>query len=200
MGRQCRPFSHSLGVYWRLQVSKLVALFEMVISNVTSPPLQTPPLSHSWRIQSDIHYKNERNYTKMKNKENKIRIAAWIDPDSVKKMENYMADENVDNQSQFINKAVSFYLSYLSSKDSTEFLSDVLLGAIDGTINQCERRISNNIFRLAVEESIMMNLLSCHMDVPEEAVERTRARCMKSVLEMDNQIRYEDALMHQKGV
>ncbi|MFI3327403.1 MAG: hypothetical protein R3Y35_14715 [Clostridia bacterium] len=136
----------------------------------------------------------------MKNKENKIRIATWIEPDSIRKMENYMADENVDNQSQFINKAVSFYLSYLSSKDSTEFLSDVLLGAIDGTLNQCEKRISNNIFRLAVEESIMMNLLSYHLELPEEAVERTRARCMKSVLEMDNQIRYEDALKHQKGV
>ena len=135
----------------------------------------------------------------MGSKENKLRVNAWLTPNMKAKMESLMSYYKMKNHTEFMELAVDFYIGYLDTKDASTFLSKTLLGAIDGTIKQTENRHSNNIFRLAVEMSMMMNLLAYGLNVDDSKLEALRGRCVKEVKNANGRIAMEDAVAFQKG-
>jgi hypothetical protein len=103
------------------------------------------------------------------------------------------------NHSEFISRAVDFYIGYLSCQDSTTFLSKTLLSAIRGTLQLTENRIANNLFRLSVETSMMMHLLATTLDITDEELHRLRARCVSDVKRTKGRVTMDDAVAFQSG-
>ena len=56
------------------------------------------------------------------------------------------------------------------------------------------------LFKLAVEENLMGNLVAAGMDVALDTLRKTRVRCVKEVRETNGEIDMDDALAYQKGV
>jgi len=56
------------------------------------------------------------------------------------------------------------------------------------------------LFKLAVEEALMGNLVAAGMDVALDTLRKTRVRCVKEVRETNGEIDMDDALAYQKGV
>ena len=135
----------------------------------------------------------------MKNKEKKARVNAWLQPQMIAKMESLISLHSMKNHTEFIEMAVDFFIGYLSTQDATTFLSKSLLGAIDGTIKQTENRHSNNIFRLSVELSMMMNLIAVGMEVEDEQVQKLRGRCIREIKNNKGKITVEDAIEYQRS-
>lgn len=137
----------------------------------------------------------------MKNKNNdlKQRVTAWLYPEMIANMESLMAVNDMKNHTEFVSKAVDFYIGYLNSQSGTAFLSQTLLGAIQGTLQTTENRVANNLFRLSVEISMMMHLLATTLEVTDEELHRLRGRCVAEVKRTRGKIRLDDAVDFQSS-
>ena len=97
----------------------------------------------------------------------KQRAVAWLYPDMIQNMEAMIQAKNMKNHTEFISQAVDFYIGYLGCQNSTSFLSQNLLGAIQGTLQNTENRVADNLFRLSVEISMMMHPLAATLEVAD---------------------------------
>ena len=111
----------------------------------------------------------------------------------------YKADD-CSSQSEFIEKAIHFYIGYISSENGSDYLPKIITSTVKGIVNDSDNRISRILFKLAVEEALMGNLVAAGMEVDLDTLRKTRVRCVKEVRETNGEIDMDDALAYQKGV
>ncbi|WP_317854263.1 hypothetical protein [Chakrabartyella piscis] len=138
----------------------------------------------------------------MKNTEKskaKTRLMVWLYPEMWEQIDTVYESDNCKSRSEFIEKAVKFYHGYLTSTESAEYLSKILVNSMQATIKESENKHSGNLFRLAVEMNIMMNLLAASINVDEADIKKIRERCMQEVKKTYGKIKFEDAIAYQRG-
>jgi len=124
----------------------------------------------------------------------------WLYPETMKRMDEMLEKDNVKNRSEFIEKALQFYMSYLNSEGATEYLSKVIVAAMQGLLRETESRHSGNLFRLSVEMSMMMNILAAGLEISDEDLRKLRGRCVNEVKKTKGKISIEEALKFQHGI
>ena len=66
---------------------------------------------------------------------NKTKKGFWIAENLDKEIDSYLVLDNCDSRSEFVEKAVQFYIGYLNTKNASAFLpealSDMLIGTMD---------------------------------------------------------------------
>lgn len=135
----------------------------------------------------------------MGNKNLKERVIAWIEPTTIKKMDKLVKSNDMKNQSEFVSKAVEFYIGYLNSQDATEYIDPILLGAVQSSLKESENRHSSNLFRLAIEMSMMMNLLAAGFEIEDDQLKELRTKCVKDVKKSRGKISFDDAVEFQRS-
>ena len=130
----------------------------------------------------------------------KIKFALRIAPETQQLVKELCERDNCQSQNEFIEKAIRFYAGYVSGKEATAYLPPALVAAMRGTVQDSENRIARLLFKLAVEENLMGNLLAAGMEVDLDTLRKTRVRCVREVKETNGEIDLEDALSYQKGV
>lgn len=156
-----------------------------------------PFISFGGVLPQVIYHKGED--MKKTNDDLKQRITVWLHPKMIANMELLMQAHHMKNHTEFISEAVDFYIGYLNSQSSTTFLSQNLLGAIQGTLQNTENRVANNLFRLSVELSMMMHLLATTLDITDEELYSLRGRCVSEVKKTRGKIRFDDAVAFQQS-
>ncbi len=135
-----------------------------------------------------------------KKSELKERVVAWLYPEMIEKMNNLMENNNMRNHTEFVEQAVNFYIGYLNAQDSTMYLSKIILGAIQGVLKETENRQANNLFRLSVEMSMMMNILAAGLEISDEDLRKLRGRCVNEVKKTRGRISMDEAVKFQQGI
>ncbi len=130
-------------------------------------------------------------------KNNKERTAVWLYPETMDRMDGWLEIDNCKSRSEFIEKALSFYMGYLGTEDITSYLSKALISSVEGTLQKTENRMAANLFRLSVEISMMMHLLATTIDITDEELQRLRGRCVAEVKRTRGKIRLDDAVDFQ---
>lgn len=130
----------------------------------------------------------------------KKRTAVWLYPETIDKMDNLLERDNCKSRSEFIDKALNFYIGYLVSEDTTGYLSKILISAMQGTLKETENRNSSNLFRLSVEMSMMMNILAAGLEINEEELHSLRGRCVQQVKKTRGKVSMEEAIKFQQGI
>ena len=130
----------------------------------------------------------------------KSRTAVWLYPETMGRMDTMLEKGNAKNRSEFIEKALRFYIGYLNGEDSTDFLSKVIVSAIQGLLRETDSRHSSNLFRLSVEMSMMMNILAAGLEISDEDLRKLRGRCVNEVKRTRGKISMEEAVKFQQGV
>lgn len=106
---------------------------------------------------------------------------------------------NVRSRNQFLVKAVKFYEGYLNKEDITEVVTPAFETVIDARLDLTEHRISQTIFKLAVEMAATMNVLSGAFELDDEKVRRMKHRVIQEVKELNGWINLEDIIRYQNG-
>ena len=133
-------------------------------------------------------------------KNNKERTAVWLYPETMERVDGWLIQDNCKSRSEFIEKALCFYMGYLGTEDTSSYLSKALLSSIEGTLQKTENRVASNLFRLSVEISMMMHLLATTLEVTDEELHRLRGRCVAEVKKSKGKIRLDDAVEFQNGI
>ncbi len=132
-------------------------------------------------------------------KNNKERTAIWLYPETMDRLDGWLEKDNCKSRSEFVEKALGFYMGYLGTEDTSSYLSKALLSSIQGTLQNTENRMASNLFRLSVEISMMMHLLATTLDITDEELRRLRGRCVTEVKKTKGKIRLDDAVEFQSS-
>lgn len=132
-------------------------------------------------------------------KEKKIRIPLWIYPSVEEKIQkNYEAD-NCKSPSEFIEKAILFYCGYLASEEHRQYLPNVLVSTMQGSLDSFEDRMATLLFKIAVELSMMLHVTAAANEIDEDTLTRLRGLCVEEVKRLRGSVRLDDAVRFQNG-
>lgn len=131
--------------------------------------------------------------------ENKKKFALWIHPSALEKAERLYQLDNCRSKSEFIEKAIIFYSGYISAEDSRDYLPEVIVSTLQGSLNTFENRMASLLFKYAVELDMMMHISAANFHIDENTLSRLRGKCVKEVKALYGRISFEDAVNYQKG-
>ncbi len=131
--------------------------------------------------------------------ENKKKFALWMYPDTLEKIGEIYREDNCESKSEFIEKAVNFYIGYLTSEDKKSYLPSVVTSTLKSIVAESDNRQNRMLFKLAVEIAIMQNLVASSQDIDRLSLERLRGECVKEVKRLNGNFSFEDAVYWQKG-
>lgn len=120
-------------------------------------------------------------------------------PDTLEKIGEIYREDNCESKSEFIEKAVNFYIGYLTSEDKKSYLPSVVTSTLKSIVAESDNRQNRMLFKLAVEIAIVQNLIAATQDIDPTSLERLRGECVKEVKRLNGSFSFEDAVYWQKG-
>ena len=90
----------------------------------------------------------------------KERFAFYLTPEKKAILERRYREDGSRSMTAFIERAVDFYLDYLSANDAGLFLPTSIKSYLDGRLGQLEERLSSLAFRQAVEQDMVAGILA----------------------------------------
>lgn len=129
---------------------------------------------------------------------NKKKTTIWLYPEVIHRMDGWLEADNCASRSEFVDKAIRFYMGYLTTEDTSEYLSDGLLTAVRGVTTENNNRLSSLLFKLCVELNMAMHTVAAHFDVDELDREELRQFAEDEVKRANGQISFDKALRIQR--
>ncbi len=129
----------------------------------------------------------------------KHKIAVYLHPETMKQLEQVYREDGCRSRTEFIEKAVRFYLAYLSASDSQSLLPNSFLSNMKSIVAESDNRVSRLLFKLAVEMAMMVNLLASISDVDDLMLDRLRGECVKEIKKLNGAFSLEEAVKWQRG-
>ena len=128
------------------------------------------------------------------------RTVVWLDSRLIPRMDGWLEADNCKNRSEFINKALRFYMGYLGSEDNTAYLSRALLTAIQGTMDDNANRLRSLIFKWCVELNMMSHTIAAHFRTDPIHTRELRAYAVDEVKRTNGQVSFENAVRSQRRI
>ncbi len=132
--------------------------------------------------------------------ENRLKITLWLKPGIVRWMDGWLEEDNCKSRGEFAEKALRFYMGYLATEDTSEYLSRALVDTLRGTLADNENRLRTLLFKLCVEVNMMGHTVAAHFRADPVNRRELRAYAVDEVLRTNGKIRFDDALDLQRQI
>ena len=129
----------------------------------------------------------------------KIKFALYLYPETMERVRELYRQDDCISRSEFIEKAVRFYVGYLTAEDPSNYLPNLFLSNMRSIASESNSRTNRMLFKLAVEQAMMMNVLAANYDIAPETLARLRGSCVQEVKRLNGTFSLEDAVDWQKG-
>ena len=130
--------------------------------------------------------------------ENKVKFALWAYPQTLKDVEVHYKGDNCKSQSEFIEKAIKFYIGYLDEEKGIDYISPMITETVKSTIQGTEQRLSRLLFKIAVELGKLSHMTAAVNEVDDETLKNLHIMCVNEVRKINGIISYENAAEYQK--
>ena len=101
----------------------------------------------------------------MRGVKEKVKFPLWIRPDIMEQVRAAYAEDDCRSQSEYIEKAIKFYLAYKTTEQKDSFLPSVFLSEIRGILSESDHRHASMLFKLSVEMAMLMNIVVAMQDI-----------------------------------
>ena len=132
--------------------------------------------------------------------ENKTKTTIWIYPSLLQRVDSWMEYDNSSSRSEFIDKAIRFYMGYLASEDVSEYLSKALAVTLKGILTEQSNRLRSMLFKLCVEVNMLCHTMAAHYRADEIDRRGLRAYAVQEVKETNGKISFDNALDVQREI
>ena len=129
---------------------------------------------------------------------NKKKTTIWLYPEVIHRMDGWLEADNCASRSEFVDKAIRFYMGYLTTEDTSEYLSDELLATVRGVTTENNNRLGSLLFKLCVELNMAMHTVAAHFDVDDLDRQELRQFAEDEVKRANGQISFDKALRIQR--
>ena len=130
--------------------------------------------------------------------ENKQRVVIWLTPSMISRIDGWLQEDNCRNRTEFAENALRFYMGYLATEDTSAYLSQALVCTLRGIIEDNANRFRSLIFKLCVEISMATHVVSAHFKADPINLRELRGMVVDEVKRTNGQVRFDDALHHQR--
>ncbi len=121
----------------------------------------------------------------------KNKLAVYLTPEKKAELERRCHEDGSRSMTAFIERALDFYLDYLSTQASGDFLPSAVRSCIDGRLGTMEKRMAALLFKQAVELDMCERILADSLELDEAYLRRKRAESIDSVKRTNGQLRFE---------
>lgn len=128
----------------------------------------------------------------------KKKIAVYFQPETMRKIEQEYRGDNCASKTEFIEKAVKFYIGYLRQQEEVNYLSPLITETVKAQIKGTEQRLARLMFKVAVELGKLSHMTAAINDVDDETLQSLHAMCVNEVRKINGIIDYEDAVQYQR--
>ena len=129
----------------------------------------------------------------------KERLSIYLYPETLEKVKELYRRDDCRTQSQFIEKALRFYITRLVSGENESYLPTAMLSTMKNIVAESENKISRTFFKVAVELAMVQNCFAySHKDITAESLARLRESVEHEVKCTNGMLKLEDAVEWQK--
>lgn len=132
------------------------------------------------------------------NQTEKRKFALWISRYTIELAKKHYKDDNCSSASEFIEKAILFYLGFIFSQENQDYLADVIPATVKGMVDESSNRMGRLLFKMAVELAVIENILAAVCEVDRQELKRLRGQCVEEIKSTNGMISFEQALQWQK--
>ena len=129
-----------------------------------------------------------------KNKEEKYTLTIRMDDEIKREIQVRMDDARVRSLNAFVLKAIEFYLGYLRQGKNLNYISPILASSIKGEMKIIEHNLSEIIFKMAVQLSMLTQIVADEKDFYPDYLEELQKWCAEKVALTNGIITLEDTL------
>lgn len=129
----------------------------------------------------------------------KKKFLLWAYPSTLELVKNNYRKDKSKSQSEFIERAIQYYVGHVTAEDDTSYLPNAFLSNMKSIAAESDNRQGRMLFKLAVEIAILQNLIAATNDFSPQSMERLRGECVREVKRLNGSFSFEDALDWQKG-
>lgn len=125
--------------------------------------------------------------------QNKKKTTVWLDPGLISRADGWLVADDCKSRGEFIEKALRFYMGYLSTEDTSEYLSKTLVTTIQGTLADNSNRIRSMLFKWCVELDMVLQVAAKFFNVSEVNLRALRKFSVEHVKRTNGQISLDQA-------
>ena len=134
----------------------------------------------------------------IKDQKNKHKFALYVSDEILDIARELYERDNCRSVSEFICKAIQFYGGFVTnSKLNQDYVPQIVLSTLKAIMRDSENRHNGSLFRIAVEISMIKNLLAFSHGIGEAPLNKLRNDCISEVKKINGTISYEDAIRWQ---
>ena len=129
----------------------------------------------------------------------KERFVIYLYPETLEKVKELYRRDDCRTQSQFVEKALRFYIGHLLADDDASYLPNAMLSTMKSIVAENENKISRTFYKVAVELAMVQNCFAySHKDITVESLARLRESVEDVVKSTNGMLKLEDAVEWQK--
>ncbi len=130
----------------------------------------------------------------------KRKFQLWARPGTLELVKSTYKKADCRTQSEFIEKAIQYYVGRINADNDASYLPNAFLSNMRSIVYESDHRENKLLFKLAVEMSIMMNILTFQFEIDDLSLARLRGECVKEVKRTHGMFSMEDAVKWQRSV
>ena len=127
------------------------------------------------------------------------KYAYWMTLSMVAEITKMMPEANATSKTDFVRKAVAFYIGYIRQQKNINYLAPMLAGAIKSEVRSLGKDVCEMLFKLAVEMGINSNITAAVNDIEDESLENIRRNVAQEIARVNGILTFEDANEWQNG-
>ena len=112
-------------------------------------------------------------------KDVKRKFPLWIYPSLLAEVDSLYKTDNCSSRTEFMEKAIRFYIGYVTSGNAQDYLANVIPSAVKGIVDESANRMGRLLFKIAVYMAVVEKIVPHVGQVEEVEVKRLRAPWVK---------------------
>ena len=121
----------------------------------------------------------------------KEKFALYLTPEKKARLERRYQEDGSRSITGFIDRAIDFYLDYLSANNAGLFLPTSIQSYLDGRVGQLENKMASLAYKQAVELDMLSGIIADSFQFSEEDLRRRRAESVRNVKQTNGRISFE---------
>lgn len=110
-----------------------------------------------------------------------VRVPVRLDKDIVERCDACLELANARSRNELICNAVEFYLYYLHHEQDGEYLAPSVKRIMSRYMAETENKIAGEIYRMAVEQKMMLKLLAEEFGYDDDQMQKFRQQSVDEV-------------------
>lgn len=128
----------------------------------------------------------------------KCKFALWVYPETMNQVNLHYRANDCRTKSEFIEKAIRFYVGYLTAENPASFLPNMFLSNMKAIVDMNFHNMRGTLFQLTLELALGHHIIASNFEIDKDSIDRLRGELAKELKKNHKIYRFEEAVDWQK--